>query len=298
MDLTNCTLCPRLCHADRVHGKSGVCHVAGESVMLSRAALHFWEEPCISGKRGSGTVFFSGCNLRCVFCQNREIRDARVGKEVTRHRLSEIFLELEKKGAHNINLVTPTHYADAAAEALREARKNGLSIPTVYNTGGYECPETLKAIEDVTDVFLTDFKYSDSALAGRFSNAPDYPERAAEALKEMVREKGEAVFDEDGIMIRGVIVRILLLPGHVKDACRTVDTIYERYGDTVFFSLMSQYTPMGKFPDIPELERKVTKREYERFIDHVLMCGIKNAFIQEGGTASESFIPAFDLEGV
>lgn len=298
MELSECRLCPRNCGADRLSGKKGYCHTAGGGVLLSRAALHYWEEPCISGTNGSGAVFFSGCNLRCVFCQNRPIRDAEIGREVTVARLKEIFLELQAKQAHNINLVTPTHYALQIAEAVRVARAAGLTVPVVYNTGGYEKAETLRAIEDTTDVFLTDFKYSDPVLAGRFSNAPDYPEIAKAALSEMVREKGGAVFDEAGLMTRGVIVRILLLPGHVKDACRTVDYLYDTYGGTVYMSLMRQYTPMGDFPDAPELSRSVTKREYDRLIDHVIAAGVTNAFIQEGGTAKESFIPAFDYEGV
>lgn len=298
MDLRACDLCPRSCKRNRLENEAGYCRVSGQGVFLARAALHFYEEPCISGKEGSGAVFFSGCNLRCVYCQNREISGFTVGKEVSLSRLSEIFLELQKQGANTLNLVTPTHYALQIRDALKQAKSSGLTIPVVYNTGGYEKPSTLRELEGYIDVYLTDFKYTDSDLAARFSGAPDYPERAKEALEEMVRQRPETVFDERGIMTKGVLVRHLLLPGHVKNGKDTVEYVYRTYGDRVWQSLMNQYTVIRDIPEFPELNRKVTRREYGRLVDHALRLGIKNAFIQEGETAKESFIPEFDFEGV
>ena len=266
--------------------------------MLARAALHFYEEPCISGTRGSGAVFFSGCSLHCIYCQNQEISTGRVGTVISKERLIEIFFELEEAGAHNINLVTPTHYTDVLSETLSKAKARGLSIPFVYNCGGYESVESLKKLDGLVDIYLTDYKYADSVLAAAFSNAPDYPETAFLAIQEMVRQTGPCVFDEAGMLKRGVIVRELLLPGHVRNSKDAVRTIYEAFGDRIFFSLMNQYTPMHKFEKYPELSRKCTRREYERLVDYALGLGIRNAFIQEGGTAKESFIPAFDNTGV
>ena len=293
-----CNLCPRKCSALREAGKSGFCGAAGPGVFLARAALHFWEEPCISGTRGSGTVFFSGCNLRCVYCQNHEISTMEIGKRVSIERLSEIFLELQEKGAHNLNLVTPTHYAKEIHEALRIARKNGLSLPVVWNTSGYEDPETLRALEGDVDIYLTDFKYMDKDLAARFSKAPDYPSTAKAALREMVRQKPRLLTDEEGTLKEGVIVRHLLLPGHTRNAKDVVRYVYGTYGDQVLLSLMNQYTPVREVPSAPELNRRPTKREYEKLISFALDLGVTNALIQEGGTQKESFIPAFDYEGV
>ena len=295
---TVCTLCPRRCGADRYAGKKGACGVAGD-ILIARAALHFWEEPCISGECGSGTVFFSGCQLRCVFCQNREISRGEAGKAISGERLTEIFLELQEKGAHNINLVTPDHYCMQIAPALGEAKKCGLEIPVVTNTGGYLSQEQYDILSGYTDIWLTDFKYSDPELARRYSGACDYPDVAAAALERMVRDTGAPVFAEDGMLARGVIVRILLLPGHVDDAKKTVDHVWQRYGDSVILSLMNQYTPPSEgLPGFPELMRTVTDEEYDDLVDHALDLGIENAFIQEGGTQEESFIPPFDLEGV
>ncbi len=292
-----CTRCPRRCNINRIE-KKGYCGVSGEGVLLARAALHFWEEPCISGERGSGTVFFSGCSLHCVYCQNREISGGKIGKEVSIERLSGIFLELQEKGAHNINLVTPTHYAREIAEALKIARRNGLKVPTVYNTGGYETEEAIYEMAEYIDIYLTDFKYMENDLAKDLSGAYDYPEVAAKALRAMTEVSKPAAFDENGMMKSGIIVRELLLPGHVKNTEKTVEYIYRTYGDRVWQSLMNQYTPVAECPGHPELSRKVTKREYEKLIDFALSLGVKNAFIQEGKTAEESFIPAFDYEGV
>ena len=294
---SGCTLCPRRCGADREGGGSGYCGVS-DALKAARAALHFYEEPCISGTKGSGAVFFSGCSLHCIYCQNQEISTGKAGKEITEARLSEIFLELQEKGAHNVNLVTPTHYADAIRRSLLAAKENGLRIPVVYNCGGYEGLNALKALDGLVDVYLTDYKYADPALAEAFSNAPDYPEIAFDAITEMVRQTGSCVFDAAGMLKKGVIVRQLLLPGHVKNSKEAVRKIFEAFGDTVYISLMNQYTPMQQFTCFPELNRRVTKREYERFVTYALSLGIKNAFIQEGKTAESSFIPAFDGEGV
>lgn len=272
--------------------------MAGEGILLARAALHMWEEPCISGENGSGAVFFVGCPLRCVYCQNYEIAHAETGKRVTRERLSEIFLELQEKKAANINLVTPTHYTPEIIWAAERARRKGLSIPIVYNCSGYEKTETLKKLEGIIDIYLTDFKYMESETAARYSKAPDYPETARAALNEMVRQTGGAVFDEKGRMRRGVIVRHLLLPNHLKNAKAVVKYVYETYGDQVFLSLMNQYTPLPRMREWPELNRRVTRREYDRLVSYAISLGVENGFIQEGKTAEESFIPAFDCEGV
>lgn len=295
---TNCTLCPRECYANRVEGKSGFCGVSGEEIYLARAALHMWEEPCISGEAGSGTVFFSGCPLRCVYCQNYNIANAKTGKAVTRRRLSEIFLELQEKGANNINLVTPTHYTPEIVWAVSEARRQGLRLPIVYNCSGYEKTETLKMLEGIVDIYLTDFKYMDAEAAKRYSHAADYPELAREALKEMVRQTEAAEFTEDGIMKKGVIVRHLLLPGHLNNAKAVVKYVYDTYGDQVFLSLMNQYTPLPQVEEYPEINRRVTEEEYDELVDYAIEIGVENGFIQEGETAEESFIPEFNCEGV
>lgn len=296
--LPGCELCPRECGADRQAGAFGFCGVPSE-VYLARAALHFWEEPCISGTRGSGTVFFSGCVLRCVYCQNYEVAHARAGQAVSISRLAEIFLELQAQGAHNINLVTPTHYVPQIRAAALEAREKGLAIPFVFNCGGYEKTDTLQMLEGIVDIYLTDFKYMDPEAARRYSGAGDYPEKARTALAEMVRQCPSAEFDDEGIMQKGVIVRHLLLPGMVKNGKAVLDYLYGTYGDQIWVSLMNQYTPFPRVKErYPEIGRKVTKREYRSLVDHALDLGFVNAFIQEGGTAEESFIPAFDGEGV
>ncbi len=298
-DFSPCRLCPRNCGALRTEGQSGVCGVT-DTLRLARAALHYWEEPCISGVHGSGAVFFSGCNLRCVFCQNRDIALGRAGVDITPHRLTEIFLELEAQGAHNINLVTACHYIPIVAECLKEAKRQGLSIPVVYNSGGYESVEGLRHLEGLIDVYLPDMKYMDAELAAAYSRAPDYPEKAQAAVAEMVRQTAQegCLFDEDGMIRRGVIVRHLLLPGHVKNAKAVADYLYSTYGEKIYLSLMSQYTPMEALRDDPLLGRTVTKREYQRLLGYCLELGITNAYIQEGEAAKESFIPAFNAEGV
>ena len=293
-----CSICPRKCGAERdAQSGEGFCKMP-LSPKVARAALHFWEEPCISGERGSGTVFFSGCTLRCVYCQNASIARADAGRRITWERLTEIFLELQEQGAHNINLVTPTHYAPWISKALQRAVDQGLKLPVVYNCGGYEGEESLRWMEGLVDIYLTDFKYIDSALAARYSQAPDYPEEAKKALDRMFQQVGTPVFDGEGMMQKGIIVRHLLLPGALKNAKAVVKYVYETYGDEVYLSLMNQYTPL-EGANLPEsLNRKVTKREYERLVDYALDLGVTNAFIQEGDTAKESFIPAFEGTGL
>ena len=291
-----CSLCPRECNIDR-QVTTGYCGV-GNTLRVARAALHFWEEPCISGEEGSGAVFFTGCNLRCVFCQNYHIARAKQGKEITVERLSEIFLELQEKKANNINLVTATHYVTQAAEALQMAKARGLHIPVVYNCGGYEKVETLKLLEGLVDIYLPDFKYMDPQRGKKYSHAEDYPQVAKMALAEMVRQQPEAVFDERGILQKGVIVRHLMLPGGIKDSKAVVKYLYETYGDQIYVSLMNQYTPLPHVADYPEIYRKLKKFEYDRLVDYAISLGVENGFIQEGETAEESFIPAFTGEGV
>lgn len=295
---SNCNLCPRECKVDRWHGDKGVCGVSGERIMCARAALHMWEEPCISGEKGSGTVFFSGCSLRCVYCQNFEIARATIGKEITIERLSQIFLELQEMGAANINLVTPTHYTLQIIDALKMAKEQGLRIPIVYNCSGYEKVETLKCLEGFVDIYLVDFKYMDAQIAKRYSKAEDYPFIAKKALEEMVHQCRDVKFDQDGMMKKGVIVRHLLLPDGLQNAKEVVKYVYETYGDDVFLSLMNQYTPLPHVKDFLELMRRVTEEEYEELVDYAISLGVENGFIQEGETAEESFIPTFDGEGI
>ena len=296
-DLNNCTRCPRNCGIDRLNGEKGICGVSGIGIQGARAALHMWEEPCISGENGSGTVFFSGCPLRCVYCQNYHIANASVGSTIKKERLAEIFLELQEKHAENINLVTPTHYTPEIIWAVKEARKNGLTLPIVYNCSGYEKVETLKMLEGNVDIYLTDFKYMDKSAAKRYSRAEDYPEIAKAALKEMVRQCGQAEFDERDMMKRGIIVRHLLLPGQMQNAKDVVEYVYKTYGNQVFLSLMNQYTPLPQVEAFPEINRCITEEEYDELVDFAIDLGVENGFIQEGETAKESFIPEFNEEG-
>ena len=298
-----CTLCPRACHADRTEGQKGRCHVDAQ-IRVARAALHMWEEPCLSGRSGSGAVFFSGCALGCIFCQNREIASGKAGLVISEARLAEIFLELQEKGANNINLVTAGHYVPQVVRALACAKSQGLRIPIVYNSSGYEKAETLRQLEGLIDIYLPDLKYLTPELAAAYSHASDYPQYAMEAIAEMVRQQPQAEFmpedrtEASPIMRRGVIVRHLLLPGHVREAKKVVGYLHETYGDQIYISMMNQYTPMSeKFVD-PNLNRRVTKREYERLLDYAAEIGVENGFYQEGATADESFIPEFDYEGV
>lgn len=295
--LSACTLCPRNCRVNRMAGERGYCGMSAE-VMGARAALHMWEEPCISGTKGSGTVFFSGCTLGCVFCQNRPIARGEVGKSISRQRLCEIFLELQAKGAANINLVTAGHFAPQTAAALRMARDRGLKIPVVYNSSGYESLKALEILGDVVDVWLPDFKYMDPGLAKKYSRAEDYPEAAMAAVDWMVRQAGPCVFDSEGYVVRGVIVRHLILPGHTKDSRAILRYLHERYKEEIWISIMNQYTPLSHVEKYPELNRRVTKREYGKVLDEALELGIVNGFFQEGETAKDSFIPLFDYEGI
>ena len=382
--LEDCALCPRNCHVDRLKGKTGYCGQSA-SVTAARAALHFWEEPCISGRAGSGAVFFSGCSVRCIFCQNREIAAGRAGRAVTQERLAEIFLELQEKGANNINLVTPTHFVPQIADALERAKDRGLAVPVVYNTSSYEKVSTLRMLDGLVDIYLPDLKYVSSRLSAALSDAPDYFDIAKDAIEEMVRQAGEPVFisrkgelldaaqmndacmreeDADFLMRRGVIVRHLALPGQAEDSRRVLRYLHETYGNRIYISLMNQYTPMPDMPlrgagapdrkeqgavsqrdagapdrkeqgassqrdadapgreeqgtlkrrgaevsdrkgaDAPDralpeaLSRRLSEEEYEALTDYAVELGIENGFLQEGDTAQESFIPAFDGEGL
>ena len=286
-----CNLCPRNCNVDR-EKNVGFCKATKE-VRIARADLHMWEEPCISGENGSGTVFFSFCPLKCVFCQNRQIAIGSTGMKVSIKRLAEIFLELQKKGAHNINLVTPTHYVPQIVEALKSAKQKGLFIPIVYNTGSYEKVETLRLLEGLVDIWLPDCKYYDKELAARYSNAADYFEVANAAIAEMVRQAGEPIF-EDGLMKRGVIVRHMVLPGQTRDSRKIIEELYRQYGDGIYISIMNQYTPLPQMEKFPEINRRVTKGEYDKVVDYAISINVENAFIQEGETAKESFIPDFE----
>ena len=292
-----CNICPRSCGIDRTV-YTGACGTGGR-LKVARAALHHWEEPCISGSRGSGAVFFSGCALHCSYCQNKMISDGKAGVEIDKERLYEILFELEDQGAHNINLVTGDHFIPLIAEVLIKARTQGLHIPVIFNCSGYETVEALKMLDGLIDIYLPDFKYMDPSLALRYSKAPDYPDTAKKAIAEMVRQCPECVFDGDGMIRKGVIVRHLLLPGCVKDAVMISAYLYDTYGDAIFISLMSQYTPMpGTAACAHGLSRRVTKREYEKYVDHAIETGIKNAYIQEMTVSKESFIPEFDNKGV
>ncbi|MCR5160522.1 MAG: radical SAM protein [Lachnospiraceae bacterium] len=295
--LKRCMLCPRECGAARLDGEAGMCGMSSD-IYVARAALHMWEEPCISGKEGSGTVFFTGCSLGCVYCQNQAIAKEHRGTEISVSRLAEIYLSLQEQGANNINLVTAEHYVPQVCDSLTAAKAQGLRIPVVYNSGGYEKVETLKILDGLVDVYLPDFKYMDPQLAEKYSHAPDYPETAMEAIREMVRQSGEPAFDDRGMIKKGVIVRHLLLPGHVKDAKQVVEYLYRTYGDGIYLSLMSQYTPMEHMKQDPLLGRRVTRREYERLVDHAVSIGVTKGFIQDREVAEESFIPSFDGEGV
>nr|WP_296156645.1 radical SAM protein [uncultured Blautia sp.] len=295
--MEECRLCPRNCGVDRNSGQKGFCGVSAE-VKIARAALHMWEEPCISGKEGSGAVFFSGCALRCRFCQNRAISGGQQGKTVTVKRLADIFLELQEQNANNINLVTAGQFVSQVAAAIILARDQGLKIPVVYNSSGYESLDALKMLEGLVDIYLPDFKYMDPDLALKYSHAKDYPEVAKEALKEMVRQVGEPEFDDRGMMQKGIIVRHLLLPGHVRDSRNVLKYLIDTYENRIYISLMNQYTPMPAMKGDPLLSRKVTEREYERLIDYGISLGLENGFIQEGETAKESFIPEFNGEGI
>ncbi len=298
--LEKCILCPRKCGVNRANGSTGACHT-GEKVRVSRAALHMWEEPCISGENGSGAVFFSGCALGCCFCQNKDISRGRAGKEISIERLCNIFFELMDKGANNINLVTPDHYIPQIVSAIDMARKRNFHLPFVYNCSGYETADMILMLDGYIDVYLPDFKFMSPEIASRYCNTPDYASYAKQSIAEMVRQCGGAktTFNQYGIMQKGVIVRHLQLPGHIADSKSVITYLYNTYGDNIYISIMNQYTPMeGIEEDFPELGHKIAPEEYDELVDYAIDIGVENGFIQEGDTADESFIPAFDNEGV
>ncbi|MBQ6848239.1 MAG: radical SAM protein [Clostridia bacterium] len=286
-----CNLCPRQCNADR-ENSLGFCK-SPLSPKVARANLHFWEEPIISGQNGSGTVFFSGCSLKCIYCQNYEISQGSIGKEISVDRLAEIFKELEHRGAHNINLVSPTHYILAIIEALKIYRPK---IPIVYNSSGYETVEALKKLENFIDIYLIDFKYTDSERAGEYSFAPDYPETAKKAIAECYRQKRDCII-ENGIMKKGVIVRHLVLPQNTKTALEVADWVKQNTPNA-YFSIMSQYLPCADAVNHKILGRKITQREYDKVVNYICDIGLKNVFIQEMGSSNKAFVPDFDLSGV
>ncbi len=291
----NCNLCPRNCNVNRYLNK-GYCG-QNSYLKVARAALHFWEEPCLSGENGSGTVFFSGCSLGCVYCQNQNISNGNIGKEISVSRLTQIYFELESKNAHNINLVTPSHFAPLVKESIELAKKDGLKIPFVYNTGGYDKVSTIKMFDKLIDIYLPDLKYIAEDLSFRYSNAKDYFKYASKALSEMVKQTGKCLFDNNNILKKGVIVRHLVLPGFTEESKKIIKYLYDEYKDDIYISIMNQFTPIN-LNDFPEINRKVTENEYNKVIDFALSLGIENAYIQEGGTADESFIPEFNLEGI
>ncbi len=290
-----CMLCPRMCGVDRTAGERGVCGMP-DAPTLARAALHHWEEPCISATRGSGTVFFSGCPLGCIYCQNRDIALGRVGRAVTTSRLADIFSALAAQGAHNINLVTATHYTPTVIDAVRIARRAGMTLPIVWNTSGYERVEILRRLAGTVDIYLTDYRYTDADTAAAYSHAADYPAVAWDAIAEMVEQTGPCRYDADGVMLRGTIVRLLLLPDHLMDAKLALLRLYRTYGDRICISLMQQYTPPPGMP--APLDRRVGEGEYASLVRYAAAHGITNAYTQAREAAEDSFIPPFDYTGV
>lgn len=289
-----CSICPRKCNINRKITK-GYCGV-GTNPVLAKAFLHMWEEPCISGTKGSGTVFFSGCSLKCVFCQNFRISQEHFGKEVTIEKLGEIFIKLQDMGAHNINLVNPSHYVPQIKEAVTAAK--GLKIPIVYNTSCYDNIDTLKLMEGIVDVYLPDLKYFSSETALRYAKAPDYFKVASGAVKEMYRQVGMPLFDSNGLIKRGLIIRHLILPGLASESIRILEWIKENLSEDIYVSLMSQYTPYYNAGCFPEINRRITRREYEKVVDKLFSLGFENGYVQERESADEEYIPLFNLEGV
>ena len=289
-----CSLCPRRCNAERTNDQNlnGFCKMP-LLPRVARAALHFWEEPCISGKNGSGTVFFSGCTLDCAFCQNYDISHGGFGKQITYQRLADIFKELEDRGAHNINLVTPTHFVPAIIRALDIYKPK---IPVVYNSGGYDSVEEIRALKGYVDIFLMDLKYLSGERAALYSGAPDYPEHVAVAIKECYLQQPVCEF-KDGIMQKGLIVRHLLLPQGTNEAIRVFDWVRENAPDA-YFSIMSQYTPCGRAENMPIINRRVTKREYEKVLTYICDSNFENVYFQERESSDKKYIPPFDLSGV
>jgi putative pyruvate formate lyase activating enzyme len=295
-EMLECRLCPRQCGANRII-RPGTCG-AGAAVQLAKACLHHWEEPCISGPRGSGAVFFTHCSLRCSFCQNYPVSHEGLGKPTTVARLAEIFLELQDQGAHNINLVTPTHYVPHIREALLSIKGTRLTIPVIYNSSGYDDVRALRRLVGLIDIYLPDLKYYDSRLSRRWSRAPDYFEWASRAVVEMLRQVGPPIFDEDGILRRGLMIRHLTLPGMLEDSKRVVDWVLDNLPGDVYLNLMSQYTPLGHAKRFPELNTVVTSEQYSALVDYAMERGLENGYIQEPESAGAEYVPAFDLSGV
>lgn len=292
----SCELCPRKCHINRNINK-GICYNTG-TLKVARSALHYFEEPSISGTNGSGTIFFSGCNLKCCYCQNKEISNDNFGINISVERLSELMLELQAKKASNINLVTPTHFVPSIIEAIKLARKKGLSIPIVYNTSGYESVATIKLLAGYIDIYLTDFKYFDNKLGEDLSKVKNYFEIASLALEEMYKQVGINKFASNGMMTKGIIVRCLVLPTKGTDTKKIINYLYKKYQDNIYLSIMNQYTPVNHSDTFTFLNDKVSDKEYDDIINYALDLGVKNAYIQEGETQDESFIPPFNLEGL
>ena len=295
--MKDCDICPRNCHADRLRGQKGFCH-SGAEPAVARVSLHYYEEPCISGDVGSGTVFFGGCNMACVYCQNRQISFAGGGKNITVERLAEIFLEQQKAGAANLNLVTPTHFTPQIIVALRLAKSKGFKLPVVWNSSGYEKVETLRLLKGLVDIYLVDFKYFNGELAQMYSHAVDYPVVAKAALAEMFRQQPRVEFGQSGLMTRGCLVRHLLLPSYVDYSKQALKYLFEEYGHDIYISIMGQYTPCGDLEQYPQINRKLTRREYDDLVDFAVELGIENAFVQELTAADEAYIPEFDCRGV
>ncbi len=297
MNLAHCDVCPRRCGVNRLAGELGFCH-AGEKVRLGLVSLHRWEEPCLTGPGGAGTVFFSYCSLGCIYCQNYQISGQAQGIDVSTERLRDIFLEQQERGAATLDLVTPTHYLPQVAEALKGAKARGLTIPVVYNSGGYELESSIEELRGLVDVFLPDLKYFGAEPARRYSQAPDYFEKASRVIEKMFQITGPFCLDPKGLMVRGLLVRHLVLPGLYRDSFKVLDYLWKTFGDRIMISLMNQYTPMGEAASCPEINRKVTTLEYQKVLDYAQSLGFTNCFIQGRRAASEDFVPAFDGSGV
>ena len=293
--LNKCVLCPRNCSINRNRGEVGFCKV-GNKIRIAKAYLHMWEEPCISGDKGSGTIFFSNCNLKCIFCQNYYISEEGNGVEISVERFSDICLDLQKQGALNINLVTPTHYVPLIIDGLKLAKSRGLCIPVVYNSSGYENVETIKLLGGIIDIYLPDLKYYSNEYGEKYSNCKDYFKYASMAIDEMFKQQPKCIFDKNGILKKGVIVRHLLLPNMEEDSKKIIKYLYDKYRDNIYLSIMNQYTPIRKCK-YSELNKRVEDSVYDEVINYAWNIGIRNAFIQDGESQSESFIPKWDFKG-